>query len=213
MRLPCAAIDLGVMEGVGYLTENVELLRKMQWTGWREIQEEDLLAVLSTVIIASKNNQQQVISNNSNIVNQNSFMLGISPADNTQLRRDPRMVAYHNISDQDVRPTKLSNSTLRSFLAQAKNDTSILKSTDAVTLMAIEVRRKLVSLLLKFDENIDIRMNTAELGLDLMIAIEMRAWWKLMFGFDISVLEMLSIGTLEALGKRAVDGLLTLYRR
>lgn len=32
-----------------------------------------------------------------------------------------------------------------------------------------------------------------------------------MFGLDISVLEMKSMGTLEALGKQAVEGLLALH--
>lgn len=33
-----------------------------------------------------------------------------------------------------------------------------------------------------------------------------------MFGFDISVLEMLGMGTLEALGKHAAEGLLSLVQ-
>ena len=35
----------------------------------------------------------------------------------------------------------------------------------------------------------------------------MRSWWKLNFGFEISTIEMLSVGTLQALGKKAAVGL------
>jgi hypothetical protein len=43
------------------------------------------------------------------------------------------------------------------------------------------------------------------------VAIEVKAWWKAAFGFDISVLEMLATGTLEALAKKAIDGLMALH--
>jgi hypothetical protein len=45
--------------------------------------------------------------------------------------------------------------------------------------------------------------------MDSLVAIEMRVWWKQNFGFDVSVLEMLGMGTLEALGKHAAETLLT----
>lgn len=39
------------------------------------------------------------------------------------------------------------------------------------------------------------------------LGIELCAWWKQVFGFKISVLEMLGKGTLEALGEYAAEGL------
>ena len=39
------------------------------------------------------------------------------------------------------------------------------------------------------------------------MGIELRAWWKQALGFDISVLEMLGKGTLEALGQHAANEL------
>ena len=45
------------------------------------------------------------------------------------------------------------------------------------------------------------------MGLDSLVAIELRGWWKTAFQFDISVLEMLATPTLLALGQRAVEGL------
>ena len=40
------------------------------------------------------------------------------------------------------------------------------------------------------------------------MALELRAWWKQVFSFDISVLEMLGMGSLDALGQHAADKLL-----
>jgi hypothetical protein len=44
--------------------------------------------------------------------------------------------------------------------------------------------------------------------LDSLVAIELESWWKEVFGFDISTLEMFGMGSLLALGRKYVEGLL-----
>jgi hypothetical protein len=43
--------------------------------------------------------------------------------------------------------------------------------------------------------------------MDSLVAIEVRQWWKSVFGFDISVLEMMGMGSLEDLGAHAAKGM------
>lgn len=43
------------------------------------------------------------------------------------------------------------------------------------------------------------------------MAIELRGWWKQALKFDISTLEMLGAGSLEALGQHAAEGLYAMY--
>ncbi|KAK2803808.1 hypothetical protein FQN49_008866, partial [Arthroderma sp. PD_2] len=50
MNLPCTAIDIGAMEGVGYLSENQDLLRKLQGSGWRAVKEVELLKALDAAM-------------------------------------------------------------------------------------------------------------------------------------------------------------------
>ena len=50
MGLPCTSFNIGVVEGAGYLVEDDELPKKMKGTGWRAVQEPELLEVLRTVI-------------------------------------------------------------------------------------------------------------------------------------------------------------------
>lgn len=50
-----------------------------------------------------------------------------------------------------------------------------------------------------------------EIGLDSLVAVEIRGWWKLAFGFDISTMDFLSLGSLEAVGQRITAELITKY--
>lgn len=103
---------------------------------------------------------------------------------------------------------------LRTFLAQAKANLAMLSAPVAGASLAREIRRRLFSLLLKVDqEEPDISLGLGDLGLDLMVAVEKWALWKHVFGSDISVLQMIatSMGTLDALKKRAADELTNQY--
>ncbi|PTB42734.1 hypothetical protein M441DRAFT_166252 [Trichoderma asperellum CBS 433.97] len=213
-NLPCTAIDLGAMKGVGYLSENTELLRKMQGTGWSVVQETELLGALDLAMMTPATRNQRKKANSFG----DTFLLGLvptvplnSPSSSSRLKRDVRMAIYHNIDAGNHLKAGSAPDGLRAFLASVKQDPSVLKTSEAVEILAVEIARKLFSLLLAEDAEIDITQNTADLGLDSLVAVELRAWWKLNLGFDISTLDMLSLGTAEALGKRAVDGLIALH--
>ena len=210
--LPCTAIDIGAMEGVGYLFENEGLLKKMQGTGWRSVKEEQLLEALGAAILPHSSQQHQ---SSWSIVGKNNILLGISPIRSLESSRsrDVRMAVYHNIASNSSAHsgTGSNNDTLRSFLASAKSQPSLFREPDTAVFLAHEIGQKLFSLLLKPDQEPNIALGLAELGLDSMIAVEMRAWWKLTFALDISVLEMLGMGTLLALGRRVAEELASIY--
>lgn len=214
LSLPCTAIDLGAMEGIGYLSENQDLLKKMQGSGWRVVQEVELLGALDLAMMPPSTRTQRKQGGASG----DAFLLGIapttplsSPESSARLRRDVRLAIYHNIGAGSNSKAGSASDGLRGLLATYRKDPSLLKSPETTQVLALEIGKKLFSLLLAGDAEVDISMSTADLGLDSLVAIELRAWWKLNFGFEVSTLEMLSIGTLEALGKRAVDGLIVLY--
>jgi acyl carrier protein len=228
--LPCTSFNIGAVEGAGYLVEDDELLKKMKGTGWRAVQESELLEVLGTVMRRSPSAPAQIGAQlqepvkeedddapKSSLVNPNSTLVGIapviplsSPDSSAKLRKDVRMSVSRNIRSQ-VKGGASSDS-LRQFLSAAKANPETLSTPESGVLLAQEIGKKLLGLVLRpVDEEIDVSLSLAQLGLDSMVAVEMRAWWKQMFGLDISTLEMLSMGTLEALGRQAAEGLLALY--
>jgi hypothetical protein len=219
MNLPCTAIDLGAMKGIGYLSMNgnAHLLKKMQGTGWSVLHETDLLAALDLAMMSPATRIQRGSLTAAPVAD--AFLLGLvptaplnRPSSSSRLNRDVRMAIYHNLGSAGT-DTKGGSApdSLRAFLASVKQDPSVLQSPDAVKTLAVEIARKLFSLLLVDDVDVDITKSTADMGLDSLVAVELRAWWKLNLGFDISTLDMLSLGTPEALGQRAVDGLMGLY--
>ena len=91
--------------------------------------------------------------------------------------------------------------------SDTKADISILKEPDAAAFFAVEIGKRLFALLLKPEEDLNTSLSLVDLGMDSLVGIELRAWWKQAFEFDISVLEILGMGNLEALGQHAVEGL------
>ncbi|KAL8945376.1 MAG: hypothetical protein Q9211_000085 [Gyalolechia sp. 1 TL-2023] len=119
------------------------------------------------------------------------------------------MAIYHNETRGRSGDTRAAaNGTLKEYLNRAKADASLLKITEAANLFAIEIGRKLFDLLLQPQDELNTDLPLVDLGLDSLVALELRAWWKQVFTFDISVLEMLGMGSLAALGQHAADGLM-----
>lgn len=120
------------------------------------------------------------------------------------------MAVYHNSSTDASDGSGSGGDVLKAFLSNAKKDASVLKANESVQLLAVEIGRKLFSFLLKSEDELDTSVSLSSLGLDSLVGVEMRSWWRQTFGFDITVLEMLGMGTLEGLGKHASQGMLKL---
>jgi hypothetical protein len=43
--------------------------------------------------------------------------------------------------------------------------------------------------------------------MDSLVSVEMRSWWRQAFGFDITMLELLRMENLDALGRHAAEGI------
>ena len=228
MGLACTSIDIGAMEGTGYLFENKDLLRKMQGAGWRVVVEEELLEALGHAMLppSARNNAKRAAPaseqhSQETFINANTVLLGIaptiplsSPNSALHLRRDVRMAVYHNIGHHELDSSSdgSNSNSLRIFLTSAKANPAVYRTKEAAETLAKEIGWKLFSLLLKSEQEPDVTLGLAELGLDSMIGVEVRAWLKMMFGLDISVLDMLSMGTLIALGTRLANQLADIYR-
>jgi hypothetical protein len=94
-------------------------------------------------------------------VDRNTVMLGLGmtislsgPNSRAFGRKDRRMAVYHNTPKAIVDDSSSNSDNLKSFLARAKNDASLLTSDDTAALLAKEIGKKLFSFLLKSDEDL-----------------------------------------------------------
>ncbi|KAI1125541.1 hypothetical protein F5Y10DRAFT_294516 [Nemania abortiva] len=104
----------------------------------------------------------------------------------------------------------VSNEPLKDLLAKADEQPAVLKTDEAARILSIEIGKKIADMLLLQPE-VDMTATNVllrDLGMDSLVAVELRAWWRQVFRLDISVREILGMGTLGALGKFAADGLL-----
>ena len=220
LGLAASSIDIGAVQDVGYVFETEGLLKRMKMPGAHLITETELLQTIGAAMSSSSAADQRNPSNIDEAVSEkNTVILGLdttvslnSAEKRAFWRKDRRMAAYHNASNASVdTQSATSNDTLKVFLAKAKNDGTVLQTEETATLLGKEIGRKLFSFLLRSDDDLDLVVPLSQLGVDSLVTVEMRAWWRQAFGFDISVLEFLGMGNLAALGRRAAEGLAKVY--
>jgi aryl carrier-like protein len=221
LGLAASVIDIGAVEDVGFISQTHGLINRLETVGFKGIGEQVLLDAMAVAIMTPRSGKSKARSGSSDtrspFADSNSLVLGLgltgipltSPNNRAIWRRDRRMAAYHDASSgSSTEATASSNEALKTYLTAAKADPSILKTAEASNLFAIEIGKKLFDLLLRPQEDLNTSSPLVDLGLDSLVALELRAWWKQVFFFDISVLEMLGMGSLDALGQHAAENLL-----
>jgi aryl carrier-like protein len=213
LGLAASVIDLGSVADIGFFEKNQDLLELLRMVGFKGVPEQHMLDAMTAAV--SPRPATKVDSGRSRFVAEDALLLGIGAAmplsdpNNRAIWRDHRpMAIYHNEAGESGGSAKASNETLKSYLATVKADISILKTPEAANVFAVEIGRKLFDLLLNPEEEVNTSLPLVDLGLDSIVALELRSWWKQVFSFDISVLEMLGMGSLDALGQHATEGLL-----
>lgn len=212
--LVASAVDIGAVGDIGYVSQDQELMHKMTISGFKALKEQEVLDALTLVMAGRDSRLQEIGGSRSLFVDRDHFVLGLesttpldSPVNRALWRQDRRMAVYHN-GVGTISGAESQEVGLKAFVAKARSDTSVLKTREVSQYLAKEVGKKLLSLILKPEEDLNISLSLSDMGMDSLVGIELCTWWKQIFGFNISVLEMLGMGTLEALGAHAAEGLL-----
>ncbi|KAL9628706.1 MAG: hypothetical protein Q9164_007169 [Protoblastenia rupestris] len=117
-----------------------------------------------------------------------ALMLATSSPSPKATRTKPGFTHPNTFAIRLVSTTPFGSDESRSIW---RKDPSVLKTPKAEDMLAQEISKKLLGMMMKSDGELNTAMGLADLGMDSLVATEMRMWWKQAIGFDINVLEML----------------------
>ncbi|EQL01609.1 Beta-ketoacyl synthase [Ophiocordyceps sinensis CO18] len=215
LGLPASVVDMGAVEDIGWISEHQGMMGKMARSGFKPVLENEVIDAMAVAMLVHNRpgNAVQgaldVASKNAfAFAHDNTFLVGLGlliplhdASNHVIWKKDRRLASYHNSSTLMAKAA--STDLLRSYLSSAQADPSRLKAPEAAHFFAVEIGNKLLHLLLKPVEGLKTSMPLLDLGLDSLVALELRAWIKQVFSFDLPVLEMMSMGSLDILGQYA----------
>ena len=123
-------------------------------------------------------------------------------------KRDIRMVLYRNLENSGVDNAGTGNGGLREFITTVTSSPETLKEASSLSFLAQEVGTTLFSFLMRPIEELDVKQPLSAVGLDSLVAIELRNWSRQRLGVELSVLEILGAPSIEKLGEAAAARLL-----
>lgn len=213
--LPASVIDVGVVGDVGYVSENPAILQQFKANGVQTLRETDVLDTLELAIVKSKPKPQVYNSIVDGYVSESHIGCGykmtmpITAENNRNVwKRDIRMSVYRNLDNSNLDDNATSNEGLKELLVTVSNNPQILKESSTVAFLAQEIGKTLFSFMMRPAAELDIHQPLKTLGVDSLVAIELRNWCRQRIGVELTVLEIMGAASIESLGKVAAEGLL-----
>ncbi|KAI0469623.1 hypothetical protein F4859DRAFT_523012 [Xylaria cf. heliscus] len=200
LGLAASAIAVSPIDDIGVVVDNDKARRNLRSHGLQFLTEREVLEYIQLGILHRA---------------PTPIVMGLhsdthldDAANHVAWKKDRRMGFYHNIAkDDDTQEESNESNGLRDFLTNASASPGELESAESIAFLAMEIGKRVYSFMLKPIEEVDISLSLVEVGLDSLMAVEMRRLWNQMFGLSISVLEIMSLGALENFGKLAAQGL------
>lgn len=201
-----SVIDLGPIGEVGYVAR----LPGGVMAYSDVISEQGFLDVLHLAMLPQESRRQEhrgSYQNSDQIALAPRCTLSIADPQNTTIwKRDPRMAIYRNIEKVSASSCNVDVSdTLRSFVNSLTSEPAILDDTASSELLARAIGARVSKyLMMKDAQQVDMSLSLAAMGVDSLVSIELRNWWRQAFGVDVSVLELMNGGSIRQLGDLAV---------
>ena len=212
--LPASVLDIGAVDDVGYISQNAELQQHFRSTAVYPLHERELLDSLHLAILRSAPPPSSAVASSEGFRNPNQIGIGLrstlpmsSPANRSIWKRDMRMALYRNLENADTIDTSGANEALKHFLSSVATDSALLNNASSVEFLAHEIGVTLFGFMLKPLDDLDVTAPLSALGVDSLISIELKNWCRQKLAIEISVLEILNVKNLAALGQVTVDGL------
>ncbi|MCJ1385150.1 hypothetical protein MMC17_008269 [Xylographa soralifera] len=221
--LPASVLDIGAMDDVGYLSKNSNILEALRATSLHILHEQDLLDSLHLMIDRSypvSTPKAITSSSTTAYVNRSQVAIGVrstlplsAPNNRTIWKKDPRMAVYRNLESQDSTPgASSSNEGFKQFLRDASKNPRLLDLPDSIEILAKETGITLFGFMMRSEEDLDLKAPLASLGVDSLVSIELRNWFRQKVGAEFTVLEVVGSNSIMHLGEQAATKLKEKYK-
>ena len=222
LGLPASVISIGPIDDIGFVSRTVSTREMLLQVLASLLTETDFLDTLQLAIARSSTKYApkpkpvespfsgyQALNHIFHATESSTPIM--DPENGTMWKRDPRMSIYRNIQKVFTVESTASGSQLKQFLSSVAKEPSKLNQKSSADIIAKELGNCISSFLMKGDQGIDLSLSLSTAGVDSLVAIEIRNWWKQNLGTDVSVLELLGGGSIEQLGAMAAQRLKAKY--
>lgn len=225
LGLPCSVVDVGPVEDVGHVSKVKAIQDTMARSGARFVSERQMLeavqlAMLSSAVTHSQDQGQGWAIDHGLLV-QGQLGVGfdveipLEDARNSVVwKRDARMVMLRpGVPGPPNSASGLgpSSNRLTDLISHLRGEPAELDSPSTVTLIAREIASRLFSLLSReldeADESVLESVSLESLGIDSLITIEVRNWWKRTFCSQISSMQLINASNFLQLAALAISQL------
>lgn len=217
LGLPASVIDIGAVGDIGYISENNKIMDQFRFASVEMLSENDLLNSLEMAIRRPKAQMlTSEIDARTGYLSENQIGLGLqathalaSPQTYITWKRDPRMGEYriHEESGADAIGEEDDNE-LATLLATVRSSAATLLEKSSIDMIASAVVSTLATLLMRPVEDMNIDVPIASFGIDSLVAIELHNWIRQKLALRISVLEIMSSGTIRDLARLIAEELM-----
>lgn len=218
--LVASVMDIGAVDDVGFISRTPAAKETMLAMSGQLITERDFLQGLQLTIarsVVSPVVDRKLAGTGGGVSFHSPCQITqalecrlpiMDPANNIIWKRDPRMAIYRNIETL-VGDTAAAANDMKPFLATVAASPAKLDQPEAAEFLAGQIRDRVATFLMRRDdeEPLNLSLTLMAAGVDSLVAIELRNWWKQNLGAEVSVLELMNGGSIRRLGDLAVKRL------
>lgn len=195
--LTASVIHIGMLLGVGYISRfGDQIQNRLRKDGIMALSETDFHSVLAEAILAGRVGSHQDVE----------IVTGLGKETEAPWGLQPRFSAYVNTRGRTLKKqARQSSGDVRSTV------TATASEDEAITTLISELSKALQNMLQISADKIDGRLPLMNLGIDSLVAVQVRTWFLKELNVDIPVLKILSDASVQDLCKDAfaqlrVDG-------
>lgn len=223
LGLPASVLNICAIEGVGFVAGNAAAHRSLKARGIAFVREREYLDSVELAIHASTPDilvpgQQQQQQHHSPWRNDGQIIMGLrselhleDPQNRVPWRRDRKMGFYHNtelLQGSGEEAGGRNSSTLKQIIHRIVHGGEEGDEIEVRRQLAQEFGNKVMDLMMRpGGDEVDLSLGLLELGLDSLVATELRRWFRGVVGFTITVAEIMEAESVLTLANVAAERL------